>query len=161
MEVCSPQITFGCSNILGVTSYIILLHLQPTLQMESTSVTPKNTPHKTISVTQPLRNLVGYTVHCMYNITACTTIQLTARRSHTFNTKKYTHINKLYLLHQGGNIKPNHDKCHCDLKCQNGSLFARKNNSLDNSCSVQRRLKVTVGRIYVVSTYLRYSAQRG
>ena len=28
-----------------------------------------------------------------------------------------------------------------NAKCQNGSLFARKINSLDSSCSVQRRLK--------------------
>ena len=73
--------------------------------------------------------------------------QLTARRSRKSNTKEYTRVNKLYSLHQGGNEKPNQDKRHCDFKYRNGSLFARKINSLDSSCSAQRRLKVPLGRI--------------
>ena len=85
----------------------------------------------------------GYTVRCMYNITVCTTTQLTARRPHT---KIYIHIEKLYSLHQGINEKPNHNKRHCDLKYRNSSLFVRKINSLDSSSSTQRRLEVPVGR---------------
>jgi len=43
----------------------------------------------------------------------------------------------MYPQHQGGNEKANHDKCHCNLEYQNGSLFARKINSLGNSSSAQ------------------------
>ena len=82
----------------------------------------------------------------MYNIAVCTTTQLTARRSHKSNTKIYTHIKKLYSLHQGGNEKLNHGKRHGDSKYRNGSLFARKINSLDSSRSAQQRLEVSVGR---------------
>ena len=74
---------------------------------------------------QPLQTLAGYTVCCMYNINVCTTTQLTARRPHT---NIYIHIEKLYLLHQGVNEKPNHDKRHCDLEYQNSSLFVCKIN---------------------------------
>ena len=42
----------------------------------------------------------------MYNIAVCTTIQLTVRRSHKSNTKIYTHIKKLYSLHQRCTILP-------------------------------------------------------
>ena len=48
--------------------------------------------------------------------------------------------------HQGGNKKPNHDKRYCDLEYRNGSVFARKINSLDSSSSAQRCLEVPVGR---------------
>ena len=67
----------------------IWLNLHPTTLQPNTKCPAQQIQHspcKTISGDIAFTKLAGYTVHCMYNITVCTTTQLTGCRSHTSNT---------------------------------------------------------------------------